>query len=116
MGIHKNTGGFPLMQWRSLSALLLGLFAQTQLEPPAHIAPAVVFYASALGFLAWAVIMGEWKLTSIPASPSVYQAQRIRVLPLLVSLPLLLAAFYTFSGNRFTPLNLSLWTAGLILF
>ena len=34
---------------------------------PAHLAPAVVFYAAALGFLAWALIEGEWTFTAPPA-------------------------------------------------
>ena len=60
---EKTLRPFP---WRSLIALFLALFAQTQLEPPAHLAPAVVFYAAAYGFLVWALIVDEWRLSPLP--------------------------------------------------
>jgi hypothetical protein len=116
MAIEGITADLSAIRWRSLSALLLALIAQFQLEPPAHIAPAVVFYFAALGFLVWAIIVGEWKLSPSALQSSAHKIQPIRVLPLLASIPLLIAAFFAFSGNRFNTLNLSLWFAGIILF
>src|SRR5690349_11088161 len=101
MIIKKIAVGFSPIYWRSLAALLLALIAQSTLEPPAHIAPAVVFYWAALGFLIWAVMEGEWKLSELPVKTTPYGAQRIRIMPLLLSAPLLIAAFFLFSGNRF---------------
>lgn len=116
MDIDQSGGvGLPV-RWRSLAALLFSLIAQTLLEPPARIAPAIVFYAAALGFLAWAIIEGEWGLSPSPTVQVVYQAWRIRPTSLLLSIPLFAAAFYFFAGNRFTFLNISLWLAGLFLF
>src|SRR5688572_13273123 len=116
MAVHKNEQILPPLQWRSLTALLLSLFAQTQLEPPAQLAPAVVFYFAAAGFLVWALIVGEWRLSSLPAMSTPPLFQPVRRLPLFASLPLLVLAFYFFSGNRFTVLNLLLWLAGIFLF
>ena len=59
---------------------------------------------------------GEWILSSLPTETTQVENQRPRILPLLISLPLLGAAFYFFRGNQFTLLNLSLWLSGLILF
>src|SRR5688572_3187300 len=116
MGVHKNEQILPPLQWRSLTALLLSLFAQTQLEPPAHLAPAVVFYFAAAGFLVWALIVGEWKISSSPQGSTPPPAPPIRRVSLLASLPLLALSFYFFSGNRFTAVNLLLWLAGIFLF
>jgi hypothetical protein len=116
MGIHKNEQTLPPLQWRSLTALLLSLLAQTQLEPPAQLAPAVVFYFAAAGFLVWALIMGEWSISPAPQASTSAAVQPLRRGSLLASLPLLALAFYFFSGNRFTVLNLMLWFAGIFLF
>lgn len=64
--------------------------------------PAIVFYAAALGFLTWAIIEGEWKLSAPPAVQNTYQPEQNSPTPLLLSIPLLVAAFYFFAGNRFT--------------
>jgi hypothetical protein len=118
MGIHQHTEFLPSIQWRSLMALLLSVFAQFQLELPAHLAPAVVFYAAALGFLAWAMIEGEWTFTAPPAEAAnpIPAVQQVRIIPLLASLPFLITSFYFFSGNRFNALNLSLWLTGILFF
>jgi hypothetical protein len=116
MDIDKRIEIFSSFRWRSLAALILSLTAQTLLEPPAHIAPAVMFYFAALGFLAWAMIAGEWKLSQPPVILNAHQEGRVRLIPLLLSIPFLAAAFYFFSGNRFTGLNLFLWLAGIVFF
>ncbi len=104
---------FPLL---SLAGLALALFAQSLLEPPLHFAAAVVFYVAALGFVIWAVLRGEWKLSTLTEGSSQTNSRRLRVLPLLASVCLLGMAFVLFGDNRFTILNLTLWLLDLIFF
>ncbi len=106
----------PPFPWRPLSALLLALFAQTLLEPPAHVLPALVIYILAGGLGAWSCLRGEWNLPSPKPESPPEKIQPVRLLPLLASLPLLAAAYYLFGENQFTLLNLSLWLAGVVLF
>jgi len=103
---------FPLL---SVAGLGLALFAQSLLEPDARPAPAFVFYLAAAGFILWAILRGEWKLASLPEGPVNPAARRPRLIPLLVSLTLLSGAFYYFSGNRLTILNITLWLSGIAL-
>lgn len=104
---------FPLL---SITGLALALFAQSLMEPVARPAPAIVFYIAASGFVLWAVLRGEWGLASLPEGTVDAETRRPRLIPLLVSLPLLSGAYYYFSGNHFTALNLALWLPGIALF
>lgn len=103
-------------RWRSLLALILAIIAQSLLEPPAKIVPAVVIYFSALGFLVWAMIEGEWNLSQPSKSLPQYSTQPIKKIPLLISIVLLVGAFIFFTGNRFTGLNLFLWLVGILFY
>jgi hypothetical protein len=111
-----------------LTALLLALAAQTLLEPPARVPVALALYLLATGLVVWSTLRGEWTpsnsqlLTPNPQlpNPNYREAspwdQSPRLLPLLASMPLLGAAFYFFGGNKFNPLNLFLWLAGIAFF
>jgi len=68
------------------------------------------------GLAVWSLVRGEWTLPSPPSDPPFEQAQTIRLLPLLASIPLLGTAFYFFGDNQFTVLNLLLWAAGIAFF
>ena len=102
--------------WLSIAGLSLALFAQSLLEMPVRIAPAVVFYISAMGFVTWANLRGEWKFSALDQESNEPEFRRLRMLPLLASFCLLGAAFFLFGGNRFTILNLTLWLLGLTFF
>ena len=99
--------------------MLLALIGQFALEP----APqrtwtlGVVFYLAAAGMLVVAYRRGEWALPSHPALDALDAAiPRIRVGFLLLSLPLILAAFLSLSKNRFTALNVTLWLLAILTF
>ncbi len=102
--------------WLSIAGFLLALFAQFLFEPAAHIAAAIVFYIASAGFIVWAILQDEWKLASPPGGSVEITAKRPRMLPLMLSLCLLVMAFFFFGDNRFTVLNLVLWLCGIILF
>jgi hypothetical protein len=106
----------PPFPFRPLAALLLALAAQTLLEPPAHVLPALLLHLLAGGLAVWSFYRGEWSLSSPRLESSPQKTQPIRLLPLLASIPLLGAAFYLFGDNQFTLLNLSLWLAGIVFF
>ena len=70
---------------------------------------AVVFFAIAAGFLVRALLTREWQIAPLKepeTSPQNYSTRRV---PLLFLIPMLVIAFFAFSGNRFTPLNLLMW-------
>ncbi len=126
---------FPV---RPLAALLLALAAQTCLEPPARIPAALALYLLAAGFAVWSFCRGEWTLPDPPSrnpkvllsdstSPEVELQDSVKrpekkfpsssfFFFLLSSFIFLSIAFYLFGDNRFTPLNLSLWLAGIAFF
>jgi Dolichyl-phosphate-mannose-protein mannosyltransferase len=106
----------PPFPFRPLAALLLALAAQTLLEPPARVLPALILYLLAGGLAVWSFYRGEWSLPSPPPESPPEKPQPIRWVALLVSIPLLGAAFYLFGDNQFTLLNLSLWLAGIVFF
>jgi hypothetical protein len=106
----------PPFPFRPLAALLLALAAQTLLEPPAHVLPALLLHLLAGGLAVWSFYRGEWSLPSPRLETPPQKTQPIRLLPLLASIPLLGAAFYLFGDNQFTLLNLPLWLAGIVFF
>lgn len=126
---------FPV---RPLAALLLALAAQTCLEPPARVPAALALYLLAAGFAVWSFRRGEWTLPDPPSrnpkvllsdstSPEIKPQDSVKrpekkfpsssfFFFLLSSFTFLSIAFYLFGDNRFTPLNLSLWLAGIAFF
>ncbi|MDI6768490.1 MAG: glycosyltransferase family 39 protein [Anaerolineales bacterium] len=113
--------------WRSLLALALALAGQRAFEPPHTTAlTGIVLYLAAFGLLLWANLRGEWTLHPLAASllpddplnppKSPHHSLTMRRTPLLIGLPLALAAFLVFGGNLFTDLNLTLWLLALVFF
>ena len=111
-----QTASLRSFPWRPLAALFLALVAQFLLEPPAHRWFSAALYLVAIAFAIWSFGRGEWMLSSAPVETAQIENQRPCLIPLLISLPLLGAAFYFFDGNQFTLLNLSLWLMGLIFY
>ncbi|MFN8412305.1 MAG: glycosyltransferase family 39 protein [Anaerolineales bacterium] len=114
--LKRSLAVLSSFRWLSFASLSFALLAQYLFEPPSHLAAAVTFYIVAIGFLIWAGLNGEWGISSPKQDDLPFEAKPIRKLPLILSLPLLVSAFYLFAGNRFTLLNLSLWVAGVLLF
>ena len=102
--------------WRSLLALALALLAQRSWEPMPNRTAGVglLLYALALALLVWALINKEWSLAPLPETSTTSDMLQVRWVPLVVAIPLTLAAFLTLNNNLFTPLNVSLWVLAMI--
>ncbi len=113
----EKTAAWP---WRSALALVLALMGQLSLEPAPERAwtTGAFFYLAAVGMLLLAYRRSEWALPahSLPATQAAPARVQVRSGYLLISLPLLLAAFLAMGGNRFTGLNVTLWVLGSLLF
>ncbi len=79
----------PPFPFRPLAVLLLALAAQTLLEPPARVLPALGLYLLAGGLAVWSFYRGEWNLPSPPLKSTLEKTQSFRLLLLLASIPLL---------------------------
>lgn len=111
---EKMTGTirFP---WRLLLVLLLALLGQRFFEPEAsQPALGIVFYAFAIGLLILLLVKKEWRLLPVKPDAAEQFSLTYRRTPLLFFVPLFLLAFFLFSGNQFTLLNLILWIATFI--
>jgi len=103
--------------WRILVALFLALVAQRTLEPPSGSMPITIgFYLAAFFFLAWAYYVNEFALPASQDVPQQTDPLTYNRNFLLLSIILAVSAFFLFSNNLFTTLNVSLWLASLALF
>lgn len=102
-----RAGHFP---WRSLLALVFALAAQASIEPPNRQAPfAMALYFMAAGAAGWAYFKDEWHLPALPAFRQTPDNLSTRLIPLIVSMILALAAFADFGGGLFSLTNTTLW-------
>ncbi|MBI3737603.1 MAG: glycosyltransferase family 39 protein, partial [Chloroflexi bacterium] len=76
----------------------------------------ITFYLSALGLLIIAILRGEWTLAPLAESSAGSDPLTFRLVAFLSSIPFIVLAFLTFSGNMFTSVNLSFWFLALTLF
>ena len=99
-----------LLPWRSILAICMAITAQVLLEPPwRRFGFAIPIYVLAAGLALWATIKKEWEIPALPAHLSTTDAISLRVIPLLLSVPFMLAAFWEFGPGKFTLTNLALW-------
>lgn len=120
--VRVKAGAWP---WRSLVTVLLALIAQGLLEPRPNRNPAVgiVLYIIAFGWLVWTSWISEWQAglkedrepQEAGAEASKEPVVLVRPLQFVLSLLFSLLAYWQFSGNLFTRLNVSLWLVALIL-
>jgi hypothetical protein len=105
------------LPWRTLLAILLGLYAQLSLEPPGrNFGLALPLYAFAAGLAVWAFLRKEWRLPGLRASTAVPDPLKVRLLPLFASALLAVIAFWDFGTDaEFTTSNLTLWISSIIL-
>ena len=75
----------------------------------------MAFYLMASAFLLWAILRGEWGLAPLAESTSGSDPLTLHPIAFLFSIPFAALAFYFFSGNLFTTLNLTLWLIALAL-
>lgn len=105
------------LPWRTLLALALGLLAQWLLEPPVNSYPlAIGLYFFALVFLTWSYLGNEFVLPASHETSQQIDPQTYHRNMLLFAAIFALAAFFLFSGNLFTGLNVTLWLISLALF
>jgi hypothetical protein len=103
--------------WRPLLALVLAMVAQYMLEPPEiHLQMAIGLYFMVACLIVWAIFKNEWDIAPLREEAGAVQGeQKINWKLLVISLPIILISFITFSGNQFNFFNLLLWAA-LIIF
>ena len=104
--------------WRSLLALVLVLLGQRAWEPARDRTAGIglVLYALGLALLVWAYFCQEWTLSPVPENGSSSDSMQVRRLPLILGIPLTLAAFITLGHNLFTIWNVVLWVLAIICF
>ena len=106
--------GLSTLPWRSVLAVFLAILGQRALEPPDRSVPlGIAFYLLGIGFLLWSYRRGEWTVPRVPERPYQSWPISIRVSAFLLSAIFLVAAFLTFNENRFTALNVLLWSLAL---
>jgi hypothetical protein len=107
----NRSAKFP---WRMLAAILLALFAQAMLEPPARrVELSLSLYAIALGLALWSYFTDEWQLPFLRADGSRSDPMSLRVVPLIIAFVLSGAAFFDLGNDLFTWRNLLLWLAAI---
>jgi len=96
--------------WSSILAVIFALAGQRFLEPTLrNVEFAVIFFAIAAGFLVRALMTREWQIAPLKEPETTSQNYATRRVPLLFLIPMLVIAFFAFSGDLFTPLNLTMW-------
>lgn len=116
--IQETASAWP---WRGLAALIIALAAQLLLEPSGERSWqfSVALYLVAAASLIWSYLSDEWlvaPMTELTPSQAAKEPALRRPSLLGVAVPLALAAFLAFSGNRFTTLNVLLWLLSIGLF
>jgi 4-amino-4-deoxy-L-arabinose transferase-like glycosyltransferase len=102
--------------WRTLLALFAALVAQSLLEPTrANKFAAIFLYAIALGLVIFAVYKQELFIMNPHPNDSAIMETGVRSIQFYIFIPVALLAFYELKNNLFTPINLFLWLAAIIL-
>ncbi|NPV86389.1 MAG: hypothetical protein HPY45_10325 [Anaerolineae bacterium] len=105
-----------VIPWRTFLLVVFATFAQSFIEPPSrNVTVAVVGYAVVCALMIWAFLSDEWQLLSVSEDTATSLSAKVKPIFLLASFPLILFAFLAFKGNRFTSLNLILWSLALLL-
>lgn len=104
--------------FRLIFGLILAIIAQLQMEPPWNkVVPAAVLYLISALLIIAEIYRHESTLQFKNYNKVIRENNlKIKKPHLIVSIFLLTAAFFLFSGNEFTLLNVSLWISGCALF
>ncbi len=108
-------GPFP---WFSLAALGLALFAQNTFEPPrTSPIPGIFSYLIAIGLLVTAILRKEWRL-SVPVTdrPDKQDPLNFHPTEFIIGLALAILAFFLFTDNLFSWLNVTVWLLAIGFF
>ncbi|HNC07634.1 MAG TPA: glycosyltransferase family 39 protein [Anaerolineales bacterium] len=96
--------------WRAVMALLLGVAAQSLVEPPLRQSMlSLMVYLAAIGVAFWSYRSNEWHLPTLPASWQASDPLTFRLLPLICAVLFGSTAFVTMGENRFTWFNTTFW-------
>jgi 4-amino-4-deoxy-L-arabinose transferase-like glycosyltransferase len=102
------------LPWRSLLALALALLAQTGMEPPNRNAPlGLAFYIMAGVVLVWAILQKEWVVPELPEDTPIPMSFKVNWAILGIGFLIGIAAFLTYTNDRFTLTNLTLGVVAL---
>jgi len=103
-----------IIPWRLLATIFLALLAQRAFEPPDRsVVQGILFYALAALSLAWAAWNKDLTLDSARETVRRIDSYSVRQGAFVVGALLSMLALLTFGGNRFTPVNVTLWLSGL---
>ena len=100
--------------WKLVVAIIFGITAQVQFEPPNRQTITAIILYFAAGVLCWLEIQQfplHQEPDKFPKKPS-----SVWMISFIFSLLFVLAAFWTFNNNRFTLINFCLWILALLLF
>ncbi len=96
--------------WFPLLSVFFAVLAQRNLEPATrNLKLAIPLYILAVGLLILAIWKKQWTPTPLHVQHPASEYPPIRFYPVLILIPLFLLAFFAFSGNKFTTLNLLVW-------
>lgn len=97
--------------WRSLGALLFALAAQISFEPTTYRqwGIGVVLYLVSFLLIIWAYSKSEWELITPTNASIIPDTKKINLNYVIFAGLLSVFTFLTLSGNRFTPINVTLW-------
>ena len=103
--------------WHACLAILFTLIAQRAVEPPGrNLENALIIYGIAQAWTIISYYSGELVLPILAKFEQRGDAEKIRLIPLLVGIPLLAISFWMFADNQFTPLNVFLWVITFLIF
>ncbi len=113
-----ETGGQMVIPWRLLLALGLALVGQFLLQPRPNRGwtLGVFFYLLAAAWLVFVNLRGEWTAEPLKEKENRTDPMTLRLMAVLVGFPLALVAFFLFSDNKFTELNVMVWAVSLTAF
>ncbi len=102
------------LPWRVLGVLAFGLAGQLLLLPSIRNGwLGAGFYLAAVMLAIWAMVEGELTLATAPEDEHAPDTFTVALWPLVAGLAVSMVAFFAFSGNKYTELNVFLWLVGL---
>jgi len=105
--LHVDRGDLKIVVL-GLASLFFALVAQLALEPPSRgVTAGLLFYLIAGGWMSYLAMKGFWSIADLPKVDWVPEPMTVNKVALWASIPLILVAFVSFGGNRFTLLNVS---------
>ncbi|NSW51926.1 MAG: glycosyltransferase family 39 protein [Anaerolineae bacterium] len=112
-GEEKIQRQFP---WKLLVGIVLALSGQVMFEATKeNLFVSLFLYGTSAILTLWALLNRELPVFQNPEPGATVLSVRMREVPFLISIPMLLGALVAFGGQRFTALNLFLWLGGVAL-